>query len=173
MILIITIKDDIHAISIQNSLKGKGYHNCHILECDQLSSTHRMHWYDGMIKNDAIIHLADGTQVDIDMVDLIWWRRVKADQELPKNINDDYQMKLINNDCRGALSGILEANFKGKWISNPSATDKASNKIYQLGCENAPVSSERVMPAISLGCMICGIRRPCTGSSPGTAPAPI
>ena len=40
--------------------------------------------------------------------------------------------RLINNDCRGAVNGILQAFFRGVWISSPEATDRASDKIYQL-----------------------------------------
>ncbi|MCB5166464.1 hypothetical protein LG634_16660 [Streptomyces bambusae] len=42
------------------------------------------------------------------------------------------QVSLVNNDCRGALAGILAASFHGTWISPPAATDRASDKIYQL-----------------------------------------
>jgi glutathione synthase/RimK-type ligase-like ATP-grasp enzyme len=132
MILIITIKDDIHAITIQNELKEKGYPECYIVECDRLSASHGIFCRNGIDNNEATIMLADGRNIDIAMADLIWWRRVRADQQLPETITDEHQVKLINNDCRGALAGILEANFTGKWISSPAATDKASNKIYQL-----------------------------------------
>jgi glutathione synthase/RimK-type ligase-like ATP-grasp enzyme len=39
---------------------------------------------------------------------------------------------LVNSDCRGALSGYLWTKFKGKWISHPEATIRASDKVYQL-----------------------------------------
>ncbi|MFD3440644.1 RimK family alpha-L-glutamate ligase [Streptomyces sp. NPDC058685] len=38
----------------------------------------------------------------------------------------------MNNDCRGALGGILAAAFDGQWISPPEATDCAADKVYQL-----------------------------------------
>lgn len=38
----------------------------------------------------------------------------------------------MNNDCRGALAGVLAAEFQGQWISTPDATDRAADKLYQL-----------------------------------------
>ena len=65
-------------------------------------------------------------------MDLIWWRRVRANQKIGVTQFDEHTSNLINNDCRGTVAGLLESNFNGKWISRPEATDKASNKIYQL-----------------------------------------
>jgi glutathione synthase/RimK-type ligase-like ATP-grasp enzyme len=79
-----------------------------------------------------MLQKGDGTTINVADVSLIWWRRVHADQLLDEPIADQYQENLINNDCRGALNGILASCFKGKWISSPEATDRASDKVYQL-----------------------------------------
>lgn len=132
MILIITIKDDIHAVTIRNTLKDKGYDDCHIIECDQLTTTNRVMWKNVNNEEAAYLCTSDGVSINVKEADLIWWRRVRADQQLEFEMENDHQVKLINNDCRGSLGGILESAFTGKWISAPSATDKAANKIYQL-----------------------------------------
>ena len=65
-------------------------------------------------------------------VEVVWWRRVRADQRLDRPVADEVHARLINNDCRGAINGILQTFFRGVWISTPEATDRASDKIYQL-----------------------------------------
>lgn len=132
MILIVTIKNDIHAVTIKNTLKSKGYNDCHIIECDQLTTTNRVMWNCTTGIEKAMLYTSDGVCIDPGEANLVWWRRVRADQQLELEMENDHQVKLINNDCRGALGGILEASFKGKWLSSPAATDKAANKIYQL-----------------------------------------
>jgi hypothetical protein len=70
-------------------------------------------------------------RVNVEEADVIWWRRVRVDQELT-GYDDDRQRSLINNDCRGALAGTLGSCFTGRWVSSPDATDRASDKLYQL-----------------------------------------
>ena len=132
MILILSVKDDFHAVAIQHAIKDLGYEDCHLLECDRLSTDHRINWlYDGdNICGKIIFH--NGEEIDISDISLIWWRRFNADQILDAEYSDDHQIKLINNDVRGSLIGSLQANFRGKWISNPLATQRAANKIVQL-----------------------------------------
>jgi glutathione synthase/RimK-type ligase-like ATP-grasp enzyme len=132
VILIITIKDDLHAIRVSDCLARKGYNDCYILEVDQISNKYQISWQLGRKGTKGSIWLSNDTNIKIEDVDLIWWRRVRADQQFGTDMIDDFQMKLINNDCRGAIAGVLESNFKGKWLSDPAATDRASNKIYQL-----------------------------------------
>jgi len=132
VILIVTIKDDIHALAIQRELKRRGYKRCYILECDKLSSTNRISWSINSESSISHVFTSDGDIVDIHDIKIIWWRRPRADQLIDSDINDPYQIRLINNDCRGAINGILTTAFEGKWISSPEATDRSSNKIYQL-----------------------------------------
>lgn len=132
MILIITIKDDFHALAIQRVIRDRGYKECHIFECDRVSSEHRTHWSMTSAGAVGLLHQGDGTTINVEDVSVIWWRRVHSDQVLDEPIEDQYQLNLINNDCRGALNGILASCFKGKWVSTPDATDRASDKVYQL-----------------------------------------
>jgi hypothetical protein len=132
MILIITVSDDLHALSIQHVLAARGYKNCHVFECDQISAQHHVSWMassQGMVGK---LRMANRCEIDVAEVELIWWRRVQANQELEEPVEDDKQRKLINNDCRGALNGILSSCFNGTWVSDPEATDRACDKVYQL-----------------------------------------
>lgn len=133
MILIITIKDDLHALSVQQAIRDRGYQHCQIFECDRISSEHRVQW---SINSDGAIGQllwGDGKKINVADIELIWWRRVYSDQTLDEPVTDEYRLHLINNDCRGALNGILTSCFKGQWVSSPEATTRASDKIYQLG----------------------------------------
>ncbi len=132
MILIITISDDIHALAVQHVLAQRGYNNCHIFECDRISSEHQVHWRADSQAHVGRLQKGDGTQINVADIELIWWRRVRADQELDEPPDDINHVSLINNDCRGALNGILSSCFKGTWVSTPEATDRASDKLYQL-----------------------------------------
>jgi len=132
VILIVTISGDLHALTIQGILKKRGYADCHILEFDRISNGHKIYWHCNENDDSGYIKLDDGITIDIKSIDALWWRRVNADQQLDNNIADEHQIKLINNDCRGSVLGVLEASFLGKWLSSPGATARASNKIYQL-----------------------------------------
>jgi hypothetical protein len=130
LILIITIQDDIHALAVQRALHQRGYENCHILECDLISGRSALDWQSWNGRSPSIV-TSEGRRVTLDEVTVIWWRRVRADQSAVR-ARDTHERELVNNDCRGALAGVLAAGFTGEWISRPDATDRAADKIYQL-----------------------------------------
>ena len=132
MILIITIRDDLHALSVQRVLAKRGYFNCHVFECDRISAEHFVQWAVTPESELGLLRKGDGTEINVAEVDLIWWRRIYANQDLDEEVEDSKQLSLINNDCRGALNGILSACFNGKWVSDPLATERACDKVYQL-----------------------------------------
>ncbi|HLN99298.1 MAG TPA: hypothetical protein VK208_12630 [Pyrinomonadaceae bacterium] len=132
MILIVTIRDDLHALSVQRVLAKRGYSNCHVFECDRISAEHFVQWTVTPERELGILRKGDGTEINVAEIDLIWWRRIYANQDLDEGMDDSKQLSLINNDCRGALNGILSACFNGKWVSDPQATDRACDKVYQL-----------------------------------------
>lgn len=63
---------------------------------------------------------------------VLWLRRTRSNQVLDTPVADDATREIINNDCRGGLTGLLSTHFTGKWISSPEATYRASDKICQL-----------------------------------------
>ena len=132
MILIITITDDLHALNVQRVLAKRGYHDCHVFECDRISAEHYVYWMAAADKQEGYLRTGEGREINVGELELIWWRRVNANQDLAETIADNQHVRLINNDCRGALNGILSSCFEGKWISNPQATDQACDKVYQL-----------------------------------------
>ncbi|MEP6601428.1 MAG: hypothetical protein ABJB49_06400 [Nitrospirota bacterium] len=131
MILIVSIRDDLHALQVRRTLIERG-HPCEILECDQVSRSSRLRFSIDQFSTTSLLHLEDGTVVDVESVEVLWWRRVRADQLLDDDQENRHVADLINNDCRGAIAGILDWAFKGAWVSKPDATDRAGNKIFQL-----------------------------------------
>jgi glutathione synthase/RimK-type ligase-like ATP-grasp enzyme len=72
----------------------------------------------------------------IDAVTAIWWRRPFASQ-VSTSLLSENDKRFIDEQCRAAYWGSLNALFRGKWISEPGATLRASNKIFQLSVARA------------------------------------
>ncbi|GAA2595586.1 ATP-grasp domain-containing protein [Streptomyces tubercidicus] len=142
MILALSFHDDLHAIAVQHAVRARG-DEFHILECDAVSGKTGLTWHlsgtpDGS-GVPAAVPTSEGRTVPPAQAELLWWRRARADQQLTMSAAGSdgaglgaQQVSLVNNDCRGALGGILAASFHGEWISPPEATDRASDKVYQL-----------------------------------------
>jgi glutathione synthase/RimK-type ligase-like ATP-grasp enzyme len=64
-------------------------------------------------------------------LDAIWWRRIGSSPSLPVGTSADV-VEVIANDSRAALTGVLLAEFRGRWVSHPFATAEADHKIVQL-----------------------------------------
>src|SRR5689334_20115000 len=131
MIVIVTVRRDLHAIAVQGCIRKLGFSDCHIVECDQLAQGSNIHYSLGLDSGDDRIITSDGRAIAISQCRVIWLRRIRANQNLKSPLADDEGYDIVNNDCRGALSGYLATQFKGKWISHPEATSRASDKLYQ------------------------------------------
>lgn len=131
MILTVTIRDDFHTIAVQHAARGRGITDFHIVECDRISGRQGVSWRSHPTPS-ATVLTADGVTLPLDDVSVLWWRRVRADQDAADHTADDHQRRLVNNDCRGGLAGALAGGFHGRWVSTPEATDRAADKLYQL-----------------------------------------
>ncbi|MEU4497861.1 hypothetical protein AB0F96_31655 [Streptomyces sp. NPDC023998] len=131
MILTISTHNEFHALAIQHAARSRGYHDFHIVECDRISGGHSLSWRSHG-DTPATIRSSEGIAIPIKDASLVWWRRVRADQEATVHATGEHERSLVNNDCRGALAGALAAEFQGQWISPPDATDRAADKLYQL-----------------------------------------
>ncbi|MEU5180686.1 hypothetical protein AB0G49_11610 [Streptomyces longwoodensis] len=131
MILTISLRDDIHALAVQNEARRRGHQDFHIIECDELSGRQSLSW-NSHGGSPTVLRASDGQRVRLEDASLVWWRRVRAAQKDAESRDSTSERNLINNDCRGALTGILCAAFQGEWVSHPEATDRASDKLYQL-----------------------------------------
>jgi glutathione synthase/RimK-type ligase-like ATP-grasp enzyme len=129
-LLIVTIKDDIHAYAIAHYLRTHYDWATFLLEVDQFSSDYLLSY---TVDNTTLCRVADGSSVSLRSLDVVWWRRSRSAQSL-RNAAEltAAHIDLINNDCRAALRGALSAHFSGKWVSDPLATEAASFKPFQL-----------------------------------------
>ncbi|WP_245699955.1 ATP-grasp domain-containing protein [Streptomyces roseifaciens] len=126
-----SVEDDFHTLAIGRAAARRGYGNFHIVECDQISGRRSLAWSShGDVPSTVLT--SDGFPIPIEGVSVLWWRRMRANQQASANTVNDHERRLVNNDCRGALGGILAASFRGQWISSPEATDRAADKLYQL-----------------------------------------
>ena len=131
MIVIVTIADDLHALTVQHSLREHGYQDCHIIECDRIAQRRALTYGLNFDASDHIV-TSSGDRISLSNATVLWLRTIATQQTLQREVEDDRSRALIDNDCRGALLGYLETHFKGTWISSIDATYRASDKILQL-----------------------------------------
>lgn len=141
MILAVSFHDDLHAVAVRHAVRSRG-HAFHIVECDTISGRQSLSWRSHREEADgragaATVLTSEGVPVSPEEAALLWWRRARADQDLTGAAGSAHERSLVNNDCRGALGGILAATFHGDWISPPAATDLAADKLYQLAVAHA------------------------------------
>ncbi len=123
----------LHALAVASALRERA-DAVALCECDRLSSGNGISLHvarNGEVRGARLRTIA-GQELDVRDIDVLWWRRVRADQLHQTGDRSEHEVKLINNDCRGGLEGLLRSGFAGTWVSHPEATDRASNKVYQL-----------------------------------------
>jgi hypothetical protein len=132
MILIVTATDDLHAVAVCARVRQLGYSDVHIFECDRIAQRFSLSYR--VDKSGVIDRLvtSEGKEISISGAKVIWLRRMRANQSLQFPLTDSAANEIINNDCRGGFSGFLATKFSGKWISDPEASIRASDKIHQL-----------------------------------------
>jgi hypothetical protein len=131
VILTVSIENDLHTMAIQQAAVRRGYESFHVVNCDRISGRSSLSWHSHENPHGTVV-TSDGSRIAVDQLSVLWLRRFRADQESEGLIASDHQRRLVNNDCRGALAGILGASFRGTWLSSPEATAQAADKIYQL-----------------------------------------
>jgi predicted ATP-grasp superfamily ATP-dependent carboligase len=134
MILIATMKDDIHGLEVQEAVRKIHNKECHIVESDNIFNRKAIHWHCSQIQVDARMISREGTYINLDDVKTIWWRRGRSPQHLSEAMVEKNSQveELIRNDCRGGFIGALRSASDAVWVSNLSATDAASDKLTQL-----------------------------------------
>lgn len=127
----LTIRGDIHAHAIRHELRTEYGVDLSVIEVDRLSSEHHINWQ--LNGSTPICRVwCDNQWLPIGEIDLIWWRRSRAQQEFDNVCYTAEQEEIINNDCRSSLAGGLTTCFDGFWLSHPIATERAGNKLFQL-----------------------------------------
>jgi glutathione synthase/RimK-type ligase-like ATP-grasp enzyme len=131
MIIIVTVAQDLHAVAVQQHVRASGWPHCHIVECDRIAQRPCITYSIGDSTPDKILTSEDQT-VRISDANVVWLRTIRSNQILQHPVEDETASAIINNDCRGALLGLLATHFRGKWISTPEATYRGSDKVAQL-----------------------------------------
>jgi glutathione synthase/RimK-type ligase-like ATP-grasp enzyme len=80
---------------------------------------------------------SEGLHISISDAAVVWLRRGRANQAMELAVADATASSLIDNDCRGGLSGLLATHFDGSWVSRPEATHAAADKMHQLEVAHA------------------------------------
>ncbi|MFI5179845.1 MAG: RimK family alpha-L-glutamate ligase [Thermoanaerobaculia bacterium] len=137
MILIVTVAGDLHAIAIRDALAARNYKECHLFFSDRMATENSLKWQLPYSDGTCLLTLECGRTIDIASIEVIWWRRFAPDQRLDVPAPDERTIALINNDSRGALKGVLQVSFKGVWLSDPNATERAGSKVLQLATAHA------------------------------------
>jgi hypothetical protein len=132
VILTVSVREDLHALAVQHAVRKRGEHEFHIVECDTIGGRQVLSWRSHSSGSAATLLTSEGVRIAPEEAAVLWWRRARADQEITERSDSNQESSLVNNDCRGALGGILAATFHGQWISPPEATDRAADKVYQL-----------------------------------------
>ena len=132
-ILIASVSDDLHGLLVSDELRKQGV-DVYYLNIDKMHD-YVINW-DNTFKKKATIVFPNNRVLDISRIPLIWWRRVSSlkniqENSLKENEPSKYD-KFTNKSWPVSLRSILLAAHTGKWISSPSATESASNKIHQL-----------------------------------------
>lgn len=132
MIVIFTARNDLHALAVYDRIMKVGSRKCVIVECDRVAQGNNISYRVGGGAKFDRVRAHNGELISLSDASLIWLRRIRANQVLDYPLDDDEGFEIVNNDCRGALSGLLQCEFNGKWFSHPEASFRASDKIYQL-----------------------------------------
>ena len=116
---------------MRRRILDRGYCDCFILESDHLAGRQSLSLEIRRHKTSGFLTTQQGRRIRIGDVGLIWFRRYTSAQAYGSASADPVANDLVNNECRDTLTALLDAEFRGKWISTPVSTINASNKISQ------------------------------------------
>ena len=131
-VAILTRHDDFHAYVVRHVLVDRGDATCSIILTDSMASVGNLSWSTDPEVTAGTVRDVDGREVLVADLDVIWWRRLTGEPQIPVTLQDEAARDLVVNDCRAALLGLLLTDFTGLWVSHPEATRTAHNKLVQL-----------------------------------------
>jgi len=129
MIGIVSTSGDLHALAIMREFERRNRQDCNLLAIDKIWNAKSI-FVD--FSSEAVSEFrSQGNALRLADLQVIWWRRPFGKQVTPKLIRKT-EKRFIDEQCRAAYWGALASAFKGRWVSLPEATLRASNKILQL-----------------------------------------
>jgi hypothetical protein len=131
---IVSFRNDVHALAVKKAFEEQYQLACHIIETDSMSGTSSLSWSNGDTYHEpASFQNSVGNRVYVSNFCTIWWRRFfEQRQNILPYVTNLNHIDLIKNDCNASILGIFLTSFSGAWISNPTATRLANNKLIQL-----------------------------------------
>ena len=135
MIVIVTVAQDLHALSVQERVRAHG-HECHVLEADRVAQRPCLSYGIGHDVADGALTSED-LRIGLADAEVLWLRTIRSTQILAQPIEDEHAVAIVNNDSRGALLGMLVTQFRGRWVSSLEATARGSDKLVQLAAAHA------------------------------------
>ena len=129
MILIISSKEDSHAMAILTYLKNKN-ETVYLLDLSLFPQDSHISIKSNNKGEHNYIFSTKDIEINLSQCHVIWWRRPQPFQIHP-NITEHEDMNFIYRECHATFSGIWAA-LNPFWINNPIQEEEASKKIYQL-----------------------------------------
>src|SRR5690606_22214977 len=88
MILIVTVANDLHALSVRDALRSAGVRDCHIIECDRIAQRDVMSYGLNYSIEDRIVS-SDGEAISMSDGEVLWLRTLASDQEISTEMPDE------------------------------------------------------------------------------------
>ncbi|MEZ4238064.1 MAG: hypothetical protein R3F59_18340 [Myxococcota bacterium] len=126
---ILTFGQDPHGHLVMKKIRERHGLWCCLIPTDEIAQRGGLTWSSSPAEP-ATLPTLDGT-VDLRTLDALWYRRTVAKQPLPEGVDPTYAAH-VGRSTEGALDGLLDNAFRGRWVSHPLATRRAENKLVQL-----------------------------------------
>jgi hypothetical protein len=130
-IAIFSQHNDFHGRVIHAALERRSDVSAHYISTDAMLNGGHLTWRNDEPSN-AVIGDHNGRPVDIDSLQVIWWRRINQPQLAIDILPDEVSRDLVDHEWRAALMGTVTDRFRGTWVNDPLRDTLAGNKIFQL-----------------------------------------
>lgn len=130
-IAIFSLELDLHAFAIMDNLRNVHNLECHFIATNAMVDKGGLIWESG-VNGKAKIKTYEGEWINIEELDLIWWRRVNQPQRESELIQDEISQQIVSNEWKSSILGIVLDKFKGVWLNKPHNDLYAGNKLFHL-----------------------------------------
>ena len=130
-VLIVSFRDDVHALLVQEELESRFDVSCYIFEFDALPTVGGLSWsLEGRFN--SCTRVRGGELLDLNSVGVVWWRRFSRDRFQANENLSKVGADLVSRDSMAAMEGVFLEEIRGTFVSAPGATRVAENKLVQL-----------------------------------------
>lgn len=130
MILVVSSAKDSHARRVMDELEVLGA-EARLLDLSEFpQSLGLMAAYSGSGASRFELRWADGTRLNADAIDAVWWRRPQPFQ-VSSGIIRPVHMTFAYNECHEAFAGFWQS-LDVDWVNHPTRDYVAAHKAYQL-----------------------------------------